>query len=57
KLADVMKADPRTIDPDKLAAEAAELMERFGIMQLLVTENGRLVGALNVHDLFAAKVV
>lgn len=57
KLAEVMKADPRTIDPDKLAAEAAELMERFGITQLLVTENGRLVGALNVHDLFAAKVV
>ncbi|ODP35764.1 KpsF/GutQ family sugar-phosphate isomerase [Pandoraea sp. ISTKB] len=57
KLADVMKAGPRTIGPDHLAAEAAELMERFGIMQLLVTENDRLVGALNVHDLFAAKVV
>ena len=57
KLADVMKADPRTIGPDQLAAEAAELMERFGITQLLVTENGRLAGALNVHDLFAAKVV
>ncbi|VVE64753.1 arabinose 5-phosphate isomerase [Pandoraea captiosa] len=57
KLADVMKAGPRTIGPDHLAAEAAELMERFGITQLLVTENDRLVGALNVHDLFAAKVV
>jgi arabinose-5-phosphate isomerase len=56
-LADVMKVGPRTIGPDHLAAEAAELMERFGITQLLVTENGRLVGALNVHDLFAAKVV
>ncbi|ALS65803.1 KpsF/GutQ family sugar-phosphate isomerase [Pandoraea apista] len=56
-LADVMKAGPRTIGPDQLAAEAAELMERFGITQLLVTENDRLVGALNVHDLFAAKVV
>ncbi|AJC20905.1 KpsF/GutQ family sugar-phosphate isomerase [Pandoraea pulmonicola] len=56
-LAEVMKVGPRTIGPDHLAAEAAELMERFGITQLLVTENGRLVGALNVHDLFAAKVV
>ncbi|MDR3399990.1 MAG: KpsF/GutQ family sugar-phosphate isomerase [Pandoraea sp.] len=56
-LTDVMKAGPRTIGPDQLAAEAAELMERFGITQLLVTENDRLVGALNVHDLFAAKVV
>ncbi|MBN9114641.1 MAG: KpsF/GutQ family sugar-phosphate isomerase, partial [Pandoraea sp.] len=56
-LADVMKAGPRSIGPDQLAAEAAELMERFGITQLLVTENDRLVGALNVHDLFAAKVV
>lgn len=58
QLADIMKAGPRTIGPDHLAAEAAELMERFGITQLLVTDaDKRLIGALNVHDLFAAKVV
>ena len=58
KTADVMKRNPRTISPHKLAAEALELMERYKINQLLVaTETGELVGALNMHDLFRAKVI
>jgi len=53
-----MKRNPRTISPHKLAAEALELMERYKINQLLVaTETGELVGALNMHDLFRAKVI
>jgi arabinose-5-phosphate isomerase len=58
KIADVMKRNPHTIAPHKLAAEAVELMERHKINQLLVaTETGELVGALNTHDLFRAKVI
>ena len=58
KTAEVMKRNPRTISPHKLAAEALELMERYKINQLLVaTETGELVGALNMHDLFRAKVI
>jgi arabinose-5-phosphate isomerase len=58
KIADVMKRSPHTIAPHKLAAEALELMERHKINQLLVaTEKGELVGALNMHDLFRAKVI
>jgi len=58
RIADVMKRDPRTIAPHKLAAEAVELMERYKINQLLVVaETGALVGALNMHDLFRAKVI
>jgi arabinose-5-phosphate isomerase len=46
------------ISPDKLAAEAVELMERYRINQMLVVDDeGRLVGALNMHDLFRAKVI
>lgn len=57
-IADVMHANPRTIEPDRLAVEAVELMEQFRINQLLVTEaDGRLVGALHIHDLTRAKVV
>jgi arabinose-5-phosphate isomerase len=38
--------------------EAVEMMEAQRINQLLVTaEDGRLEGALNMHDLFRAKVV
>jgi len=58
RIADVMKPDPRTIGPDKLAAEAVEIMARFKINQLLVVGPGRkLLGALNMHDLFRAKVI
>ncbi|SMP53162.1 KpsF/GutQ family sugar-phosphate isomerase [Noviherbaspirillum suwonense] len=57
-IADVMHANPRTIGPDQLAVEAVELMEQHRINQLLVADaEGRLVGALHIHDLTRAKVI
>ncbi|RCS56828.1 KpsF/GutQ family sugar-phosphate isomerase [Parvibium lacunae] len=57
-IAAVMSANPRTIGPDLLADSAAQLMEQHHITQLLVVNpQGVLVGALNIHDLFHAKVV
>jgi arabinose-5-phosphate isomerase len=54
----VMTANPRRIAPRELAAEAVHLMETYSITALPVAdENGKLVGALNVHDLFRAGVV
>ncbi len=54
----VMTRSPATIDPLALAAEAVRVMEERQITQLLVVDaDERLVGALNVHDLLAAKVV
>ena len=54
----IMTAAPRTIRPEALAVEAVQLMERHKVNQLLVVdERGRLVGALNMHDLFRAKVL
>lgn len=58
RVADVMTRQPRQIAAGRLAVEAVELMEAHKITQLLVTDaNGRLVGALNMHDLLRAKVV
>jgi arabinose-5-phosphate isomerase len=58
KLAEAMSANPRVISPDVLAAEAVEMMERYRINQLVVADaNGQLIGALNMHDLFAAKII
>ena len=58
RIADVMSLSPQTIPPEALAVEAVELMERCRINQLLVVDaQGALVGALNMHDLFRAKVV
>jgi arabinose-5-phosphate isomerase len=57
-VAAVATRSPRSIGPDRLAAEAVELMERHRIMQLLVVDAaGVLLGALNMHDLFKAGVV
>jgi arabinose-5-phosphate isomerase len=57
-VAQVMTRGPRTITPDRLAAEAVEIMERHKVNQILVVSHeGRLVGALNMHDLFKAKVI
>ncbi|MDB5812682.1 MAG: sugar isomerase, KpsF/GutQ family protein [Betaproteobacteria bacterium] len=54
----VMTRNPRTISPDKLAAEAVQLMEQYKVNQLLVVDAGHhLVGALNTHALFKAKVI
>lgn len=54
----VMTRAPKTIGADALAVEAAQLMEAHQINALLVTDgDGRLVGALNIHDLLRARVV
>ena len=54
----VMTRKPRSIEPERLAIEAVQLMETHKINQLLVVDGaGSLCGALNMHDLFRAKVV
>jgi arabinose-5-phosphate isomerase len=58
RVGDVMSRGPRTIRPDALAAEAVNIMETHKVNQLLVVDaRGELVGALNMHDLFSAKVI
>ncbi len=58
KIAELMTPGPRTIRPTALAAEAVQLMERHNINQLVVVDDDdKLVGALNMHDLFRAKVI
>ena len=58
KLESATTADPRTIPPELIAEEAIEMMEKHRINHLVVTDrDGHLLGALNLHDLFAAKVI
>ncbi len=57
-IADFMNKSPHFIAPDQLAVEAVEMMERMRINGLLVAlADGPLLGALNMHDLFSAKVI
>ena len=58
KAADVMRANPRTIRANRLAAEAADLMENYKFNCMLVVDDaGVLVGAFNSNDLMRAKVI
>jgi len=58
KIRDVMTHDPKTTHPDRLAAETVQLMRSANINGLLVVDDERrVVGALNMHDLLKAGVV
>ena len=58
RIAGIMTRDPVTIGVDALAIEAARLMETRKINALLVIDDERrVVGALNIHDLLRARVV
>ncbi|PLK47221.1 KpsF/GutQ family sugar-phosphate isomerase [Uliginosibacterium sp. TH139] len=58
KITEVMHRNPRGIGPDALAVEAAEMMDRHRISQVLVVDaKQQLVGAFNTLDLMNAKVI
>lgn len=57
-VSEVMTRNPRSIEARRLAVEAVEMMEVYKVNQLVVVDDqGKLCGALNMHDLFRAKVV
>ena len=52
-ISDVMHENCKTVPEDMLAAEALHILEENKITGLLVADaDGKLVGALNIHDLF-----
>ncbi|KAB7623826.1 KpsF/GutQ family sugar-phosphate isomerase [Alkalilimnicola sp. S0819] len=53
----VMTPGGKRVQPDQLAAEALQVMERHKINGLLVVADEQLVGVLNMHDLLRAGVV
>ena len=57
-IGDLMYKHPRRVHPEQLAVEAVDLMESHRFNQVLVADtDGRLVGALHIHDLTRAKVI
>jgi len=58
RIDELMTPSPLTIVATELAVEAVAAMENRRINQLLVVDaEQKLIGALNMHDLFQAKVV
>lgn len=47
----IMTANPFVIQPDELAVDALDIMRKKEISQLAVTDNGRYLGILHIHDL------
>jgi arabinose-5-phosphate isomerase len=59
RVGDVMIRNPRSIAPERLAAEAAQMLQehRLGGRLVVLSPDGKLIGALTFHDLLAAGVV
>lgn len=59
KVGDVMTKNPTSIAPEKLAAEAARMLQDrpMGGRLVVTDRDGKLVGALTFHDLLAEGVV
>ncbi|MDQ3389216.1 MAG: KpsF/GutQ family sugar-phosphate isomerase [Gemmatimonadota bacterium] len=57
-VSEVMTTNPSTAQPDGLAATAVGVMERQGIMCLpVVSDEGRVVGMVHLHDLMRAGAI
>lgn len=57
KVKEVMTREPKTVQPDALAAKALNLMEKYSITALaVVDENKKTVGVVHIHDLLKAGV-
>jgi len=57
KAKDIMSTNPRRIQEDAMAVDAKEIMEAFGITQLLVEHNGNYAGVVHLHDLIKEGII
>ena len=56
--ADIMTRDPKTISDDVLAFDALEMLQKYEINNLLVTDaQGNYVGVIHLHDLVREGIV
>ena len=54
---DIMSNNPKRIDSSAMAVDAMEVMETFGISQLLVEKNGEYAGVVHLHDLIKEGII
>ena len=54
---DVMTKHPKTISQDLLASEALEILNSSKITALIVTDAGKPIGIVHLHDILRAGVV
>ncbi|HQW18389.1 MAG TPA: KpsF/GutQ family sugar-phosphate isomerase [Bacteroidia bacterium] len=51
KAKDIMTSKPKSVSPDTMAADAFILMKSNNITQLVVTDKGKYLGFIHLHDL------
>ncbi|WP_299114647.1 SIS domain-containing protein [uncultured Winogradskyella sp.] len=54
---DIMGSNPKRIEEDAMAVDAKEVMEEFGISQLLVEKDGAYAGVVHLHDLIKEGII
>lgn len=57
KAKDIMTLKPKSIETNKLAVDALDIMRKKNITQLVVTENQRYVGIIHLHDLVREGII
>lgn len=57
KAKEIMSENPRRIEEDAMAVDAKEVMEKYGISQLLVEHDGKYVGVVHLHDLIKEGII
>ena len=54
---DIMSENPKRIDAKAMAVDAMEVLETYGISQILVEDNGNFAGVVHVHDLIREGII
>ncbi len=48
---DIMSAKPKSSGKETMAVDALNMMKEHNISQLLITDNGKYIGMIHLHDL------
>ena len=54
---EVMKKEPYIMSAETLAYNAVAIIQEMKITSLLIVKDKKVIGALNIHDLFRAGVM
>lgn len=57
KASDIMSVSPKIIEASALAVKAFNLMDKFQITSVVVTDNGRYAGLIHIHDVMREGIV
>ncbi len=54
---DIMNKTPKQIEAEELAVNAMQLLEKFNITQMIVTDKGKYHGFVHLHDLLKEGII